>query len=152
MTPTEVSRKRNVALLGWSTADRLFGSADPLDHSIKIQGVHFRVVGVSKPKGTIFGQSQDEFVVIPLGAYQRLFGSRGSLTLMVRPTDPSEIDRAMDDATMALRIERRLRPKQENNFGIFTSDTVLAIYNQATEGIFLLLVGVVSLALVVAGS
>ena len=151
MTPTEVTRKRNVALLGWATADRLFGSADPLDRSIKIQGVHFRVVGVSKPKGTMFGQSQDEFVVIPLGAFQRLFGSRGSLTLLVRPTDPSEIDRAMDDATVALRIERRLRPKEENNFGMFTSDTVLAIYNQATQGIFLLLVGVVSLALVVAG-
>ena len=52
---------------------------------------------------------------------------------------------------MALRVERRLRPLEENNFGMFTSDTVLAIYNQATQGIFAVLVGVVGLALVVAG-
>ena len=151
MTPSEISRRRNVALLGADLAERLFGSADPLDRVIKVQGVHFRVVGVSRPKGSMFGQSQDEFVVIPLGAFQRLFGSRQSLTLMVRPTDPSEIERAMDQATVALRVERRLRPREENNFGMFTSDTVLAIYNQATQGIFAMLVGVVGLALVVAG-
>ena len=151
MTPSEISRRQNVALLGADLAERLFGGSDPLDRVIKVQGVHFRVVGVSQPKGSMFGQSQDEFVVIPLGAFQRLFGSRQSLTLMVRPTDPSEIERAMDQATVALRVERRLRPREENNFGMFTSDTVLAIYNQATQGIFAVLVGVVGLALVVAG-
>ena len=141
MTPSEISRRQNVALLGADLAERLFGGGDPLDRVIKVQGVHFRVVGVSQPKGSMFGQSQDEFVVIPLGAFQRLFGSRQSLTLMVRPTDPSEIERAMDQATVALRVERRLRPREENNFGMFTSDTVLAIYNQATQGIFAVLVG-----------
>jgi len=151
MTPTEISRNRNVVLLGWSTADRLFGSTDPLDRIINIQGVHFRVVGISQRKGTMFGRSQDEFAVIPLGAFQRLFGSRRPLILLARPKDPSEMDRAIDDATMALRIERRLRPKEDNNFGMFTSDTVLGIYNQATSGIFAVLIGVVGLALVVAG-
>ena len=151
MTPTEVQRKRNVALLGWETADRLFGGADPLDRTITIEGVHFRVVGVSQPKGSLFGQSQDEFAVIPLGAFQRLFGSRRSLTLMGRPANPSEIDDAMDEATVALRIARRLRPREENNFGLFTSETVLDLYRQATAGIFMVLVGVVGVALVVAG-
>ena len=151
MTPTEVSGRRNVVLLGWSTADRLFGGGDPLDRVIKIQGVHFRVVGVSRSKGSMFGQSQDEFAVIPLDAFQRLFGSRQGLSLMVRPDAPSEIQAAMDEATVALRIERRLRPSEDNNFGLFTSDTVLGIYNQATRGIFLVLIGVVGLALVVAG-
>ena len=151
MTPTEISRNRNVVLLGWSTADRLFGSTDPLDRIINIQGVHFRVVGISQRKGTMFGRSQDEFAVIPLGAFQRLFGSRRPLILMARPKDPSEMNRAIDDATMALRIERRLRPREDNDFGIFTSETVLGIYNQATSGIFAVLIGVVGLALVVAG-
>ena len=57
----------------------------------------------------------------------------------------------MDDAIVALRIERRLRTREDNNFGIFTSDTALDLYNQATTGIFAVLVGVVGLALVVAG-
>lgn len=150
-SPIEIQRRRNVALLGADVADRLFDGTDPVDRTIKINGVHFRVVGVSTPKGSLLGQSQDEFAVIPLGTFQRLFGSRSSLSLMVRPRDPDAIARAMDDATVTLRITRRLRPREENNFGLFTSDTALALYNQATTGIFSVLVGVVGLALVVAG-
>ena len=55
------------------------------------------------------------------------------------------------EAIVALRIERRLRAKEDNNFGLFTSDTALDLYRQATDGIFAVLVGVVGLALVVAG-
>ena len=76
-----------MALLGWQTADRLFGSQDPLEKVIRVAGVPFRVVGVSKKKVAAFGQSLDEFVVIPLGAYQKLFGARQSLALMVKPRD-----------------------------------------------------------------
>ena len=57
----------------------------------------------------------------------------------------------MDDATLALRIARRLRPKQADNFGLFTSETFLDLYRQATNGIFAVLVGVVALSLVVGG-
>ena len=150
-TRSEVTHRRNVALLGWATADRLFGDSDPLNRTIKIEGVHFRVVGVSEAKGSMFGQSQDEFVVIPLGSFQKLYGNRFGLSLMVRPTDPDAIDRAMDDAIVALRIERRLRAREDNDFGMFTSATALDLYDQATSGIFAVLVGVVGLALVVAG-
>ena len=151
MTPAEVRRRRNVAVLGWDTADRLFGALDPIDRRVRIRGVPFRVVGVSRPQGSAFGQSQDEFAVIPLGAFQRLFGSRSSLGLRVQPADPVEIDRAIGEATVALRIERRLKATEDDNFGIFTSQTALNLFNQATTGIFAVLVGVVGLALVVAG-
>ena len=151
ISPTEIGRNRAVALLGWDTADRLFGAADPLERTIKIQGVHFRVVGVSESTGSLMGRSQDEFVVIPLGRFSKLFGSRQSLTLMARPTTPDQLERAMDDATVAMRIERQLRPAEDDNFGLFTSDTVLAIYEQATTGIFAVLVGIVGVSLVVGG-
>ena len=151
MTPAEVRRRRNVAVLGWDTADRLFGALDPIDRQVKIRGVPFRVVGVSRPQGSSFGQSQDEFAVVPLGAFQRLFGSRSSLGLRVQPEDPAEIDRAIGEATVALRIQRRLKATEDDNFGIFTSETALNLFNQATTGIFAVLVGVVGLALVVAG-
>ena len=151
LSPIEIDRSRPVVLLGWGTADRLFGEADPIDKIVKIAGVHFRVVGVSEQKGSTFGQSQDEFAIIPLGAYQKLFGARQSLGLMVKPVDPSVIDPAIDDATVALRIQRRLQPGEENNFGIFSSDTILGIYRQATAGIYAVLVGVVALSLVVGG-
>src|ERR1700682_2910907 len=80
-----------------------------------------------------------------------MFGARRPLSLTVKPRDVAEIAPAMEEATLALRIARRLKPKQGNNFGMFTSDTILDIYHQATNGIFAVLVGVVALSLVVGG-
>jgi putative ABC transport system permease protein len=152
MSPTEVDSSRPVTVLGWQAADRLFGTdIDPLDKIIQIEGVHFRVVGVSEKKGSALGQSQDQFAIIPLGQFAILFGSRRSLDLTVKPRDVAQIVPAQDEATVALRGARRLKPRQPDNFGMFTSDTLLNIYRSATNGIFAVLVGVVGLSLVVGG-
>jgi putative ABC transport system permease protein len=151
MTPSEIDNGRDVTVIGWDTADRLFGQIDPLDKQITLAGVHFRVVGIAVKKGSIFGQSQDEFAVIPLESFRRMFGPRPQIQLLVRPHDPSEVQKAMDETTVALRIERRLRPRQPDNFAVLSSDTLLSIYTQATQWIFIVLIGVVSLSLVVGG-
>jgi len=151
MSPTEVESARPVTVLGWGVADRLFSDTDPIDKIIQIEGIHFRVVGVSEKRGSFLGQTQDEFAVIPLAQFQMMFGSRRSLELMVKPRDLALIRPAMDDATVALRAARRLKPKQTDNFGLFTSDTILDLYHSATNGIFAVLVGVVGLSLVVGG-
>ena len=152
MSPTEVESARPVTVVGWQTADRLFGpDVDPLDKVIQVQGRHFRIVGVSSKRGSLLGQSQDEFAIIPLSQFQTIFGSRRPISLTVKPRDLDQIKLAMDDATVALRSARRLRPAQPDNFGMFTSDTFLDIYHSATNGIFAVLVGVVALSLVVGG-
>jgi putative ABC transport system permease protein len=151
MSPIEVERSRPVAIIGYQTAERLFGDADPLDKTIKIEGVPFRIVGVSSKKGSFLGNSLDEIAVIPLGLFAKLYGSRQNLSIVVKPKDPSLVDAAIDDATVALRVDRRLKPKERDNFGIFTADTLLGLYRQATTGIFAVLVGVVALSLVVGG-
>jgi putative ABC transport system permease protein len=151
MSAVEVERGQQVTLLGYGLADRLFGDIDPIEKTLKIAGINFRVVGVSEQKGSFFGNSQDNFAVIPLGAYQRLFGARQSLSLMVKPVSTDRMSEAMDDATVALRVSRHLKPSAPNNFGILTSDTILDLYRQVTSGIFLVLVGIVALSLVVGG-
>jgi putative ABC transport system permease protein len=152
MSPTEVETARPVAVVGWQTAQRLFGAdVDAIDKVIQIEGEHFRIVGVSAKRGSLLGQSQDEFAVIPLGQFTTMFGSRRSLELMVKPRDLTQISAVMDEAVVALRSARRLKPRQPDNFGMFTSDTILGIYRQATTGIFAVLVGIVGLSLVVGG-
>ena len=140
-----------MTLIGWGIADRLFKGADPLDKQIRIAGVPFTVVGVSKKKGASFGQSIDEFVVIPLGRYQKLFGARQSLALMVKPRDAALATYARDEARVALRVDRGLKPGEPDNFGIVASDSVLGIFQQATAGIAVVLVGIVGLSLLVGG-
>jgi putative ABC transport system permease protein len=151
ITSSEIDRYQQVTVLGATTAERLFGQLQPIDKVIRVGGLNFRVVGVSEKKGSFFGQSQDEFALIPLGVFRKMFGSRPNIQLLVKPRSPDMIQPAMDDATVALRIERRLKPKERDNFGMFTSETLLAIYRQATAGIFAILVGVVAMSLVVGG-
>ncbi len=151
ISPVEIERERQLALLGAQTAERLFGVLDPIDKMIKIGNLNFRVVGVSPKKGSFFGNSQDEFAIIPLGVFHKMFGLRQSLQLLVKPRTPELMKVAMDEATVAMRIERRLRPSEPDNFGMFTSDTILNIYHTVTKGIYAVLLGVVALSLVVGG-
>ena len=147
----EVERSRPVVLLGWDTAENLFKGRDPIDKIIRIRNMHFRVVGVNEKKGSVFGNSQDEFAIVPLGAFWKLFGSRRSLEVTVKPLDPSEMAATMDETRVALRIKRHLGAKEEDNFGMVTSDTLMDFWRAFSSGIFAVLLGVVSLSLVVGG-
>jgi putative ABC transport system permease protein len=151
MSPVEVERSRPVAVIGWDVADLLFPGVDPLDKTIQIEGIHARVVGVSAKRGTFLGQSQDDFVVIPLKLFESIFGARRQLSITAKPRELARISEAMDEAAVALRVARRLRPRDPDDFGMFTSDTFLGLYRQATTGVFAILVGVVALSLVVGG-
>jgi putative ABC transport system permease protein len=150
-SPLEVQRNRPVVLIGWDTAEKLFKGRNPIDAQITIAGSHFRVVGVNEKKGSLFGQSQDDFAIMPLGKFQQLFGSRRSLELTVKPADPLRIEVAMDEARTAMRIQRRLRPSEKDNFGLFTSDTLMNLWRTFSQGAFAVLIGIVSLSLVVGG-
>ena len=75
INPAEIETNRPVTVLGWDVADKLFGQANPLDKTISINDLHFRVVGVSEKKGSVFGNSQDNFAIIPLGLFRKMFGS-----------------------------------------------------------------------------
>jgi putative ABC transport system permease protein len=151
VTPMEIDRKRPVGIIGWEVADKLFPDEDPIDKVITVAGSHVTVVGVNEKKGSFFGNSQDQFVLIPIGLGSKLFGARQRIELTAKPASPDLTERAMDEATVALRIERRLKPSKPNNFGIVTSDTFLGMFKQITSGIFGVLIGVVALSLVVGG-
>lgn len=151
ISQTEVDKNRPVAILGLTTAEQLFGAADPIDKTVLIGTLHVRIVGVNAKKGSVFGESLDEFAVVPLGVFQKMFGTRMSLQILVKPRTPDVVKAAMDDATVAMRIQRRLRPSEPDNFGMFSSDSLLNLYHTATKGIFAVLVGVVALSLVVGG-
>jgi putative ABC transport system permease protein len=151
ITPSEIDRKRPVVLIGWDVADKLFPDEDPVDKVVTLAGMHVLVAGVNEKKGSSFGQSQDQFAVIPIGVSQKLFGARQYIQVTARPFDLRATDKAMDSATVAMRIERRLKPSQRNNFAIVTADTFLDMFRQLTGKIFGVLIGVVALSLVVGG-
>ena len=153
ISPAEVDANRPVAVLGWEVADKVFGPVDPLDKMVKIGTLHFRVVGVSEKKGSAFGNSQDNFAIIPLGVFRKLFGSRPfGMQLLVKPKSPElvkvgdgrcdggDADRAPAAAERAGQL-RHVHVRHASSTSIST----------ATSGIFAVLVGVVAMSLVVGG-
>lgn len=147
----EIQRSRPLAYLGVETAEKLFKGRNPVEQTIMVNGIHFRVVGVNERKGALFGNSQDDFVLIPLGAFQKMFGSRRSFEITVKPRDPSLVPQAMEEARIALRTSRKLRPRDKDNFGLVTSDTFMELWQSFSQGAFAVLIGIVSLSLVVGG-
>ena len=151
ISPMEIDRNRRVVLLGWEVANRLFKETDPIDKEVTIGGVHFRVVGVAEKKGSLFGSGQDEYAVVPLGTLRQFFGGRQSLLLTMKPVHPTLVKAAMEETRVAMRVERGLKPSEKDNFGLFSSETFLKLYDSITKNIFAVLIGVVALSLVVGG-
>jgi putative ABC transport system permease protein len=150
ISPEEVDRRQAVAILGFETAEELFGAESPIDQLVRIDGVHFRVLGVTGKRGSVLGFSQDQFVTIPLGAFEKLYG-RTSLDIFVRARDLPLMEEAMDEARAAIRVNRRLKPHQPDDFGIDDAGVFLDIWREMTSRFFGVLIGVVTLSLIVGG-
>ena len=115
----EVDRNRAVVLLGQDVFSELFAgqsASAALQHRVRIQGLHFTVIGVLKSRGAIFGFSQDDYVVIPIGAFQRLFGTRSSLDFIIKPHTLELTATAMDEARLLMRIRHRLPSRRPGRF------------------------------------
>src|SRR4029450_377382 len=98
-------RAAPVAVIGYDTAERLFGRNEPLEKVIRGEGTPFRVVGVSKKQGSFFGNSQDTFVIMSLGNFQKIYGTRQSLQIVVKPRSADEVKAAMGDATVGRGVK-----------------------------------------------
>jgi putative ABC transport system permease protein len=149
----EVSRSLPVAILGTTVADALFPDSDPLGQRIRVRDFPYRVVGILESQGTMFGQSLDNRVVVPVrSAATRQFTQRGAVaSIVIQALDPADLPVAMMDAEAAMRVERRLRPGEDNNFALDTAEDSLAFWDRISTILFLALPGLVGISLVVGG-
>lgn len=151
LSPVEITGARPVAVIGSEVADELFPTRNPVGESIRIRGRHFTVVGVGKPQGTTFGQTRDDFVVIPLDLWQKVFDRRANVDISIKAADPDDVQAAIDETRMLMRIRHKLRPGQPDDFGFMTSQEFMELYRNVTTGIYSALVGLVAISLVVGG-
>lgn len=151
ITESQVDRHALVAFIGSEIRDKFFANRDPIGKSIQINGVPFEVVGVAKQLGSVFGQSQDSFVMAPIETYFKMFGAQKGVNLMAKAIDQGHLMQAEDEVTMLLRAFRHLRPAQEDNFGIISSDSFVSLWQRLTAAIAATAVGIVSVFMVVGG-
>jgi putative ABC transport system permease protein len=151
VTYEEVRRHAAVVFIGNDVREQLFPGSDPIDKFVSIEGNPYQVVGVAKTLGSVFGQSQDNFVMIPIESYFKTYGSRNGLRLIAKAVDQSQLMAAQDEARVLLRAYRHLLPGQDDNFSIFASDTIVSMWESLTKAIAGMAVGIVSVFMVVGG-
>jgi putative ABC transport system permease protein len=151
ITPEEVRRHAPVAFIGNDISEHYFAGADPIGKTISVDGVPYEVVGVAKAKGSVFGQSQDRYVMIPVYSYFKTYGLHGEIMLMAKAKDQQHLMEAEDEVRTLLRTFRHVRPKEDDTFTIFASDTFAKAWKNLTGAIAATAIGVVSVFLVVGG-
>jgi putative ABC transport system permease protein len=132
-------------------AEKLFPTSDPLGQTIRIDGRTFEVIGIGKPLGSVFGQSRDKYVAVPLSTFLALYGSRRSLSVSVISTSENSYQDAIDEARVVMRIRRRLAPNEKDNFGIITPSAINELRDKIFGTIQVAAIGVTSISLVVGG-
>jgi putative ABC transport system permease protein len=148
---TENNRAMNVAFIGHDVQTKFFGSSDPVGRTLQIDGEEFKVVGVSKQKGSVLGSSQDNFIVIPVETYFKKWGARQGMTYYGKAIDQEHLFQAQEEAQVLLRSYRHLKPGETDTFSTLTSDALLNFWTQLTAAISATAVGIVSVFLVVGG-
>ena len=151
ITASEVQRHAPVAFIGNDVSLHFFEGRDPIGRTIQIDGVPYQVVGVAKPQGSVFGQSQDKFVMVPVFSFFKTYGFHNELGFKVKAIDPQHLNEAEDEVRMLLRAYRHLKPGEDDTFTIFASDTFAQAWQNLTGAIAAMAIGVVSVFLVVGG-
>jgi putative ABC transport system permease protein len=151
ITYDEVRRHAPVAFIGNDLYTRFFQGQDAEGKTISIEGRPYDVIGVAKALGSVFGNSQDNFVMVPIESYFKTYGSRNGIRLVAKAMDQDHLEQAQDECRALLRAYRHLRPNQDDNFVVFASETFVNLWKQLTSAIAGMAVGIVSVFMVVGG-
>jgi putative ABC transport system permease protein len=152
LTASDVTHSAKVCVLGVEVAEILFPHTDPLGKEIRIGPEAFTVVGVLQKRGTMFGQSRDNFVGIPITTLMKYYPyDLENIEIIVTPRRHGYLQETIEDITNILRKRRKVPFGKPNDFAIFTQDTIVDLYNQITGAAYLVMIVISSIGLLVGG-
>ena len=150
----EQDQHSNVVVLGYDVAEQLFREENPLGKEVEIGGDEFRVIGVMEKRKTAFGggkNPEDNAAYFPIGTFHKIHPEIKDYWITVKYDDPKSRTAVHDEIEQALRVQRKERFNQPDNFAIFAPDTITRLWNELTSGIFIFMIGVASVGLMVGG-
>ena len=152
-SPPEDRLGTPVVVLGYETADKLFGNRDPIGRTVKIAGYPFRVIGVLQKQGSLFGFSMDNRAIAPSRSpLARSVNPHGIVdNILIRTSDEASLARAVIEVEAIMRVRHRLRPGQPNDFALDTANDSMAFWARISQILFIAFPGLVGIALVVGG-
>ncbi len=151
MTDSDNEHRDMVCMIGADVAEKLFANIDPLGKILTVDGQEFQIVGVAKKIGNTLGQSQDNFVYIPIETWLKIYGRNYTLSVNVQARGPEWMARTEEEARILMRSRRHLGPNDDDNFGILGSDSLMGLWKNLTGTLASGMVGLVSIFLVIGG-
>jgi putative ABC transport system permease protein len=143
-----------VAFLGSDVVAKLFPTGTVLGSEINIGGMPFRVIGVAVAKGSIFGQSQDNYINIPIKTYERVIGpltGRRWVSFVGTARSDKLYNDTVEETRQIMRLRRKLPGNEPDNFAIITPDAITGLRDRIFGPIFIVAIAVPAIALVVGG-
>ncbi|MDZ7372370.1 MAG: ABC transporter permease [candidate division KSB1 bacterium] len=151
LTQTDSDHNRTVAVLGMDVVERLFPYRDPVGETVLVDGHKFQVVGVLERKGSIFGESRDNLVIVPIGTFFKIWGKNRSIAISVQAASAELYQQAQEQVIGILRAARKVPPWEDNDFEIFSNETLVETFNNLTRYVRLAAYIIASISLIVAG-
>ncbi len=151
LSDIDVRERRNVIVVGADVAQKLFQGASAIDKEVRVRGQRYTIVGVVARKGRVLGQSFDGFALMPISAFEAIYGRRRNTTISVKMREAAEVGPAMARAQEAMRLARRLRPSDRDNFNVGTADALVDFWKQLTKVLFAVVPAVVAIGILVGG-
>jgi len=149
-TPSEAEHRANVCLIGDTLVQQLFLGVDPMEKTLRIGSEEFTVIGTMEKIGSVLGQDQDNFVMIPLSNFLRMQGAHTSLTINVK-TSTENFEPAQDQAQLTLRGRHHLTPGMEDDFFVGTKESYMALWRSISSAFFAVFIMVSVISVVVGG-
>ena len=147
----DYTHESTVCFVGQDLVNAFFPNVDAIGKEMQINGIPFRVIGVAEKLGSMFGESQDNFVQVPLTTFQKVFRNRPSLSVSVQAGTSAQMA-VLEDETRALMRARRHTPyKESDTFGINASETIMESWHQLTASVFAVTIAIVAVFMVVGG-
>jgi putative ABC transport system permease protein len=150
--PADQRYGSRVAIVGYDIVHDLMPNVNPLGKEIRVDGEPYTIIGVGERQGTTLGQSQDNYVAVPITAYQHTYGTSDSITIYVKTGGvDARLERASDEATVILRSLRHDRVGEEDSFTLSTNQTFVGLWKSISSTFLFVVIGVASISLVVGG-
>ena len=152
ITDVDNQHRSFVALIGLDIADRLFPGTDPIGKDLDVDGRPYQIVGVGKPIGTVLGQTQDNYVYLPIETWMKFYTtSATSLAINVQTRGGEWMARTQEESQMLMRARRHLSPGELDDFGVLDSGSLVGLFQKVTGALAASMVGIVAVFLVIGG-
>jgi putative ABC transport system permease protein len=152
ITDADDEHRAEVVFIGPDIANKFFPNEDPIGKTIRVQTHTYQVIGVAEPLGSAFGQSQDNYMIMPMGTYQKGWHKEYDwITIFVQAPSAELMSASQDEARMYMRAWRHLPYSAPDNFAILGSDSIMALWHDLTGNLAFVAMALVSIFLVVGG-